>query len=380
VNAPGTYYLGYKIDDENEVSECNDNNNGIFYWTVTVVPDTTNPINSITMPTVGQRWSNVVFNVAGTAIDNVQISSVWYQINGLGWNSATTGNNWSNWTASVTLTPGTNLLSAYAMDSSGNVSPTNLVSFDYVVTNQLQIQTTGKGTILPNYSNAWLEIGRNYSITSAPANGFAFTNWLLSTNWIGALSVIGTNLQFKMQSNLTLQANFLDVTKPTLTITAPTAGQKMTNALATVIGTAADNWQVSNVSYQLNGGAWNIGITTNSYTNWTSPLLTLIAGTNSVNAYAVDLAGNLSATNRVSFVSSNNFMLQLNFALTPPLTSTGLNFSLQISPGLNGHVQVSTNLATWSALTNFVGTNTTLNFRDPAATNSNQRFYRAVIP
>lgn len=34
--APGTYYLGYKIDNQNEVSESNENNNGIFYWTVTV--------------------------------------------------------------------------------------------------------------------------------------------------------------------------------------------------------------------------------------------------------------------------------------------------------------------------------------------------------
>ncbi len=34
--APGTYYLGYKIDDESEVAECNENNNGIYYWTVTV--------------------------------------------------------------------------------------------------------------------------------------------------------------------------------------------------------------------------------------------------------------------------------------------------------------------------------------------------------
>jgi len=29
---------------------------------------------------------------------------------------------------------------------------------------------------------------------------------------------------------------------------------------------------------------------------------------------------------------------------------------------------------------NFVGTNTTLNFRDPTATNSSRRFYRAVVP
>jgi subtilase family serine protease len=36
--SPGTYYLGYNIDDSNEVVECNENDKGIFYWTVTVLP------------------------------------------------------------------------------------------------------------------------------------------------------------------------------------------------------------------------------------------------------------------------------------------------------------------------------------------------------
>jgi hypothetical protein len=57
-----------------------------------------------------------------------------------------------------------------------------------------------------------------------------------------------------------------------------------------------------------------------------------------------------------------------------------LVFNLQLSKGLNGHIQVSTNLTSWTTLTNFVGTNSTISFRDPAATNSPRRFYRAVIP
>ena len=189
----------------------------------------------------------------------------------------------------------------------------------------------------------------------------------------------GTNLQFMMQSNLTLQANFLDVTKPILTITAPTSGQHMTNALATVVGTASDNWKVTGVWYQLNGGTWNQPGTTNSWTNWMTTV-ELQNATNNIEAYAVDLGGNFSTTNSVSFVSSNAFKLLLAFTTLQPLATNGLNFVLQISPGLNGHIQISTNLATWTALTNFVGTNTTLNFRDPTATNSSQRFYRAIIP
>jgi hypothetical protein len=73
-------------------------------------------------------------------------------------------------------------------------------------------------------------------------------------------------------------------------------------------------------------------------------------------------------------------MLQLVFTNALPLNTNGLFFSLQLSKGLNGHIQVSSNLTSWVALTNFVGTNTTLNFLDSAATNSSHRFYRAVIP
>jgi hypothetical protein len=341
--------------------------------------DVTKPALSITNLASGQRVSNAVFTVQGTASDNWQVSNVVCQVNGGAWSNAASANLWTNWTASVNLIPGTNTVAAYAVDTSGNVSTTNSVSFQFVATNQLQIRASGLGTVSPNYSNAWLEIGRNYSITSTPASGFVFNNWVLSTNWIGGATTTKTNLLFMMASNLTLQVNFLDVTKPTNTITAPTAGQHMTNALATVVGTARDNWKVAGVWYQLNNGAWNATATTNGWTNWTTTV-ELVVGTNTVKAYAMDLGGNFSTTNSLSIVSSNTFKLQLAFTNAFPLKTNGLVFILQLSTGLNGHIQVSTNLTSWTTLTNFVGTNTTLNFRDPAATNLSHRFYRAIIP
>lgn len=342
--------------------------------------DTNKPTLSITNLVAGQRWSNAVFTVRGTASDNWQVASVQYQLNGLTWSNATTTNAWTNWFATLNLVPGTNTVAAYATDNTGYVSATTNLSFQYVVTNQLQIRTSGKGTISPNYSNAWLEIGRNYSITSAPAAGFVFTNWTVSTNWIGGATVTGTNLLLMMQSNLTLLATFIETSRPTLTITAPTNNQKMTNALMTGIGTANDNWQISNIWYQLNSNSWNPAMTTNSFTNWRTPLMTLVIGTNTLKAYALNLGGNYSPTSSVSFVSSNTFALQLVFTNAQPIKTNGLVFNLQLSTGLNGRIQVSTNLIDWASLTNFVGTNSTITFRDPAATNSNQRFYRAVIP
>jgi hypothetical protein len=336
---------------------------------------------AITNITSGMLVSNASFTVMGTANASAPVASVYYSLNNTAWNIAIGKTNWSG---QLTLMPGTNVVAAYAVDTSGNRSVTNSVNFDFVVTNLLLIRSYGFGTLSPNYSNAWLKIGQNYSITSAPASGFVFTNWTVSTNWIGGTTVTGTNLQFMMQSNLTLLASFVETNRPTLNITAPSSGQHMTNALATVTGTASDVWNVSAVWYQLTngilpGGTWSQASTTNSYTNW-STTLTLATGTNTLKAYAVNQGGNYSATNSVSFVSSNTFNLQLVFTNALPMKTNGLVFNLQLSTGLNGHIQVSTNLTSWATLTNFVGSNTTITFLDPAATNSSHRFYRAVIP
>jgi len=54
---------------------------------------------------------------------------------------------------------------------------------------------------------------------------------------------------------------------------------------------AKDNWIVAGVWYSLNSNAWNlVTTTTNNYTNWTQTV-TLLLGTNTVKAYAMDLAG-----------------------------------------------------------------------------------------
>ena len=364
---------GYETDDDGFTASATST------ASLTQIVDTQKPTLSVITPTAGLRVSNAVFTVTGKASDNVGVEDVFYSLNGSAWAIAATVNNWTNWNAGVTLMPGTNVVQAYAMDTSGNLSMTNSVSFQFVETSQLGMRAIGLGTISPNYSNAWLQIGSNYAITSAPASGFVFTNWTVSTNWIDGTTMTGTKLQFMMESNLTLQANFVETNKPTLTITAPAAGKHMTNALATVTGTTSDKWGVSGVWYQLNNGAWNASATTNGWTNWATTV-ELISGTNTVKAYAQNLGGNVSTNTSVSMVSSNTFMLQLALTNAMPLKTNGLVYSLELSSGLNGHIQVSTNLISWVLLTNFAGTNSTLIFHDPEATNFGHRFYRAVIP
>ena len=262
------------------------------------VPDTTPPTLSITSPTSNQRWSNDVFNVTGTAKDNVGVANVFYLLNNTYWSNAVSVNNWTNWTASVALAPGTNTLQAYAVDTSGNVSKTNIVKFVYVLSAVLTVSTNGEGSISPAYNGVLLQIGVNYSMTATAKTGFGFTNW---TDGLGNVLTNKATLKFAMESNLTFVANFVDTARPTNTITSPTANQRCSNDVFNVTGTARDNVGVTNVFYLLNSTGWSNAVSPNNWANWTASV-TLTPGTNTLQAYAVDSSGNVSKTNIVKFV------------------------------------------------------------------------------
>src|SRR4051812_16162034 len=126
------------------------------------VPEIVPPTISIVSPSAGQRVSNAVFHVTGHAADNNALDSVYYSLNG---GSDTLANGTSEWSADVLLTPGTNVVAAYALDTSGNYSPTRRTSFFYVVPSTLTLITNGLGGITHGFKGNLLEIGRTYSVT-----------------------------------------------------------------------------------------------------------------------------------------------------------------------------------------------------------------------
>jgi hypothetical protein len=305
------------------------------------------PILTVTAPTSGQRWSNSLFQIAGKASDLVAVASVFYQFDGGGWTLATTTNAWTNWTANVTLTQGLNTVRAYAVDTGGILSTnTNSISFYYILTAPLVVQTNGRGTISHDYNNNLLAIGSNYSMTATavPGSGFAFTNWTGGTNQPFGVLTNKAKLTFTMESNLTLIADFVDVTPPGLTVTSPTASQRWSNSTFTAAGTAKDNVAVASVYYQLNSNGWTPAGTTNTNTwaNWTATL-TPLESTNVFAVYAVDTSGNKSPTNKVTFLyipSATLTVLTNGFGgITPvdsgKLLAIGTNYTLNASPGKN---------------------------------------------
>ncbi len=242
-----------------------------------------------------------MLTVSGNAGDNGTIKDDWYQLNDDAWAPATRPGGSTNWTADVLFAnAGTNTIRAFALDAAGNHSLTGSVSCIYVVTDVLHVATVGKGSISPNYSNAVLEINRSYTVTATPGAGFAFTNW---TGQVDGTTVLSTNkpaLTFTMQSNLWLTATFVDTNRPVIKMTAPLAGQRVSNAVFTARGTATDNGTLSEVWYRLNTDGWSLATRAPGSTNWTADLLFTTAGTNAIQAFAVDAAGNHSLTSSVS--------------------------------------------------------------------------------
>jgi len=84
--------------------------------------DTTDPAIAITSPTSSSTYSasNASLYLAGTASDNVAVSSVAWSNSAGGSGAATGTTSWS--VASITLTSGTNIITVTATDSSGNTA------------------------------------------------------------------------------------------------------------------------------------------------------------------------------------------------------------------------------------------------------------------
>jgi hypothetical protein len=59
-----------------------------------------------------------------------------------------------------------------------------------------------------------------------------------------------------------------DAARPDIAITTPRTGQQLSNAVATVSGTAKDNMQVADVFYRVGTDSWKPASSTNGWTNW----------------------------------------------------------------------------------------------------------------
>jgi hypothetical protein len=106
-----------------------------------------------------------------------------------------------------------------------------------------------------------------------------------------------------------------DVTPPTVSITTPAFGARLTNPVVTARGTAGDARGVAVVEYRLeNAGGVSDYQPAEGTTAWTASISGLLAGSNTVRVRARDLSGNLSpaVARPLTFVVLSPFSLSLN--------------------------------------------------------------------
>ena len=334
-----------------------------------VFVDTTRPTVTISNLANNQQVSNTLFSARGTASDNAGVSNVWYQLNGMGWNLAAGTNPWA---AMLPLAAGTNRFQVFAEDFSGNRSMTNPVSFICVVTDLLRVEVVGPGRVAPWLDSQMLEIGRGYTITASGIDGAGFLGWTLMVNGAVLATSPDPCLNFVMQTNLVLVANFGEGGQPPpppVIITQPL------DQLCTVGDTVRFEVE-GDICSQPNSFQWQFN--ESDIPDATNAILTL-ANVQASNAgrYRA-LVGNANGT-----ATSSNALLTVRLpvsgtlAIASPLSlvSGQFQFNLLSDPGCILEVQASTNLLQWTPIATLTLTNGTALFSDPV-TNLPSRFYR----
>ncbi|MGD0815039.1 MAG: choice-of-anchor tandem repeat GloVer-containing protein [Verrucomicrobiota bacterium] len=171
--------------------------------------------------------------------------------------AVTLGTNSFDWSFTATPFPGTNILSVQSEDASGNISAMASVTFFYEASSRLTILKTGSGTGSFTITNgAVLNLGQSYSITARPLAS-VFSNW-----YVGGVISYKPTVQFIMQSNLVLTADFMARQLPVAVITSPKAHER-TDALflegiagssPLLPGASPANVHLTNVVYWLSNG------------------------------------------------------------------------------------------------------------------------------
>jgi hypothetical protein len=170
-------------------------------------------------------------------------------------------------------------------------------------------------------TNAITISGGSLQVTLSPQGAIAAgAQWRVDSRpWQGSGATAGAHtLSFKAVSNWNAPTNrsvgitegaatkttgvysIMETDEPELAITSPQSGQIVTanDAVLTLTGTTRGGERVTNVCYQINGGAWTAATPGKSWAEWTGAVV-LRGGTNVISAWARDILGHGSATNQV---------------------------------------------------------------------------------
>jgi hypothetical protein len=144
---------------------------------------------------------------------------------------------------------------------------------------------------------------------------------------------------------------------PTVTITSPARGQRITNNTA-IVGAAKDSRGVAQVWVSANSNGWVAATSTNLWTNW-SASVALSGGDNTLLAYAVDVFGNLStnALSKCFCVRAAPAVLRVSGAGTVAGLTNGQNLALGSSYSVTATAAKGSVFSNWTDDAGIVLTN-----------------------
>ena len=191
-----------------------------------------------------------------------------------------------------------------------NVSTIDTLAPSLAITSHSNLQVVATSAIILAGTASDAGPGGN-GITSVTVNGLQAANdtasgsaeadWSRPVNLVAGTNLITVVARDGVNNSTTNVIRIIsDTVPPTVAFTAPTAGQRWSNAVFTVQGKATDNQGVAGVLCQTNG-VWGSVPTANGWTNW-NVAVSLVPGPNTVRAYSQDAVGNVSPTHTVSFV------------------------------------------------------------------------------
>lgn len=304
---PGTYTVSASVSDGVLSSPVR-----TFSWVVSNVsqPDSTVPLVTITTPTTGNSYasSSSTIVLAGTASDNVGVTSVTWISNRGGNGTATGTTSWQ--VPTIGLLIGQNVITVRARDAAGNMG-TDVLTVSYTPDStgpQIRItsptQSSGYSTSSPTVTLGgtaadnvgvtqvqWVNNRGGSGTATGTANWTAAVALQTGQNVINVIArdAAGNTANDVITVTYTIPAG--DTVAPTIRIVGPTTVPTYTTTSSTLAlsGTSSDDRGVTAITWTNDRGGSGFASGTN---NWSVASIPLMPGTNVITLIAQDAAGN----------------------------------------------------------------------------------------
>lgn len=270
--------------------------------------DNVPPVISIGSPTNNQVVPSM-YTISGMAADaGTGVKHVYMKTDNGSYLQADFEN--TSWSANVSLqTTGYHTNKVYAEDYAGNISGVSSVIVNYqsglpyiVIGSPVSYYTTGENNITVSGTAGAEGVSLLSCGVSVNGGQYQSTNgsaaWTMNVALQGGTNTIRARvITYQYKTNFSeVRYVIYDNTKPVVTVIAPLANAVITNTSVSVNGAASDTISgLEGIYLALDAGAFN---KIDSSVTW-STVVSMGVGTHSLQVYAKDKVGNISATNTV---------------------------------------------------------------------------------